>query len=135
MSNVHHISVYIARPPSKVYDFAFDPANLPRWAAGLASSEVRQEGDEWITNAPFGKVRIKFVERNSLGVLDHDVTLESGDTIHNPMRVLPHGDGSEFLFTLFRRPEMSDEQFSEDKAAVERDLKSLKELLEQETTT
>lgn len=130
MRDVQHISIYIDRSPADVYDFASNPRNLPRWASGLARSDVRQEGDEWIVDAPFGRVRIRFVARNSLGVLDHDVTLASGVTVHNPMRVLPHGGGSEFLFTLFRRPEMSDEQYSEDKAAVENDLKTLKQLLE-----
>jgi hypothetical protein len=46
------------------------------------------------------------------------------------MRVVPNGEGSEFVFTLIRRPEMSDDQFAKDKAAVENDLKTLKELLE-----
>jgi hypothetical protein len=91
---------------------------LPRWAAGLASSEVRRDGDEWIADAPFGKVRVRFVPRNSFGVMDHDVTLESGVTIHNPMRVVANGEGSEFVFTLIRQPEMSDGQFAKDKAAV-----------------
>lgn len=130
MQNVAHISISIDRPPAEVYAFASNPENLPLWAGGLARSEVLQDGDEWIADAPFGKVRIKFVEQNSLGVLDHDVTLESGTTVHNPMRVLPHGDGSEFVFSLFRRPEMSHEQFLEDKAAVTNDLKTLKQLLE-----
>ena len=34
------------------------------------------------------------------GVLDHDVTLPSGETVHNPMRVIPDGDGCEVVFTL-----------------------------------
>jgi hypothetical protein len=46
------------------------------------------------------------------------------------MRVVPNGDGSEFIFTLFRQPEMSEEKFAEDRAAVEEDLRTLKELLE-----
>jgi ketosteroid isomerase-like protein len=62
--------------------------------------------------------------------MDHDVTLESGVTVHNPMRVVPHGDGSEFVFTLFRRPEMTDPQFAADRTAVEKDLQTLKGLLE-----
>ena len=128
--DVQHVSVYIARPPAEVYEFASDPRNLPRWAAGLARSDVRRDGDDWIAEAPFGKVRLRFVQRNSFGVMDHDVTLESGVTIHNPMRVVPNGKGSEFLFTLIRQPGMSDAQFAEDKAAVENDLMALKELLE-----
>lgn len=104
--------------------------NLPRWAAGLARSEVARDGDAWIAEAPFGRVKIKFAQENALGVMDHDVELESGVTVHNPMRVVPNGEGSEFIFTLFRRPEMSDEQFAEDRLAVEKDLRTLKELLE-----
>jgi carbon monoxide dehydrogenase subunit G len=132
MHDVQHVSVYIARPPSEVYEFASDPENLPRWAAGLARSEMKRDGDEWIADAPFGRVRVKFVQRNSLGVMDHDVKLESGETVHNPMRVVPNGEGSEFMFTLIRRPGMPDDQLAKDKAAVENDLKTLKALLERE---
>lgn len=130
-SSVRHISISIARPPAEVYAFASDPRNLPRWAAGLARSDVRPEGGAWVADAPFGKVRIRFAPPNALGVMDHDVTLDSGVTVHNPMRVVPNGDGSEFVFTLIRRPEMNDAQFAADQAAVERDLKTLKDLLEQ----
>lgn len=130
MNDVQHLGVYIARRPAEVYEFASDPRNLPRWAAGLARSEVTKEGGEWVAHAPFGKVRVKFAPPNSLGVMDHDVRLESGVTIHNPMRVVPNGEGSEFVFTLIRQPGVSDEQFAQDKAAVEKDLKTLKHHLE-----
>jgi hypothetical protein len=129
MHDVQHISVYIARPPVEVYEFASDPRNLPRWATGLASSEVKRDGDDWIADAPFGTVRVRFVQRNSFGVMDHDVTLASGVTVHNPMRVVPNRDGSELVFTLIRQPGMSDGQFAKDRAAVENDLKALKDLL------
>lgn len=135
MHDVQHISVYIASRPAAVYEFASDPKNLPRWAAGLVRSEVRRDGDEWVVDAPFGMVRVRFVERNSFGVMDHDVMLESGVTVHNPMRVVPNGDGSEFIFTLIRQPGMSDEQFANDKAAVENDLKTLKDLLESKSNS
>jgi len=135
MHDVQHVSVYIARPPAEVYEFASDPRNLPRWAAGLARSEVKSDGDEWIANAPFGKVRVRFAQRNSFGVVDHDVKLESGVTIHNPVRVVPNRDGSEFIFTLIRQPGMSDAQFAKDKAAVEIDLKTLKDLLERKPSS
>jgi uncharacterized protein YndB with AHSA1/START domain len=45
MQDVQHIGVHIARPPAEVYEFASDPRNLPRWAAGLVRSEIRQDGD------------------------------------------------------------------------------------------
>ena len=43
MHDVQHVSVSIGRRPAEVYEFASDPRNLPRWAAGLARSEVRRE--------------------------------------------------------------------------------------------
>lgn len=135
MHEVQHINVSIARRPADVYEFASDPRNLPRWAAGLARSEVRRAGDEWVADAPFGKVRVRFAQRNSFGVMDHAVTLESGVSVHNPMRVVPNGEGSEFVFTLIRRPGMSDGQFAQDKAAVENDLKTLKDLLERQSSS
>jgi len=130
MRDVHHISITILRPLAEVYDFVAAPQNLPRWAAGLARSEVRRDGDGWVAEAPFGKVRVKFAERNPFGVIDHDVTLESGETVHNPMRVIPRPDGCEFVFTLFRRPEMTEDDFQRDRAAVEADLATLKQLME-----
>ncbi len=81
--HVEHISVFINRSPAEVYAFASDPHNLSRWAAGLARSELRQQGDEWIADSPMGQVAIRFVPDNPYGVLDHDVTLESGVRVHN----------------------------------------------------
>lgn len=130
MRDVQHISISIDRKPADVYDFASDPRNLPRWAAGLARSEVKKAGDVWIADSPMGRIRIRFAKKNPFGVMDHDVTLESGVTVHNPMRVVSNGDGSEFTFTLIRRPDMPDEKFAQDKAAVEKDVRTLKELLE-----
>ncbi len=130
MYEVKHISIFIDRLPDDVYEFASNPENLPRWAAGLARSEVKRNGDAWVAEAPFGEVKIRFSRINTFGVMDHDVEIGSGEVVHNPMRVVSNGNGSEFIFTLFRQPEMSEEQFSEDARAVYTDLQTLKALLE-----
>ena len=127
---VRHISASIERPPDVVYAFASNPENLPKWATGLSGS-IRKVHGEWIAESPMGKVKIRFVERNTFGVLDHEVVLESGVRIWNPMRVVARGTGSEIVFTLFRQPDMSDEKFAEDAKWVEKDLMRLKGLLEQ----
>jgi steroid delta-isomerase-like uncharacterized protein len=126
---VRHISVPIDRPPHEVYDFASKPENVPKWATGLGGSIRRVDG-EWVADAPMGRIKIRIAKRNALGVLDHDVEMESGATVLNPMRVVPKGRGSEVVFTLFRQPDMTDEKFSKDAQWVEKDLKILKELLE-----
>ena len=46
------------------------------------------------------------------------------------MRVFPNNDGSELVFTLYRRPDVSDQEFAEDAKSVENDLAKLKTLLE-----
>ena len=66
-----------------------------------------------------------------LGVLDHDVTLPDGTVVHNPLRVLANGRGSEVVFTLFRRPGTSDADFTADVEAVGRDLDRLAALLDE----
>jgi hypothetical protein len=77
-----------------------------------------------------GPAGFAFVERNELGVLDHEVTLPSGDVIYNPMRVLTNGDGCEVVFTLRRLPGMSSEDFERDAGLVQADLARLKQVLE-----
>jgi hypothetical protein len=77
-----------------------------------------------------GRVAFAFVPRNEYGVLDHDVTLPSGEVVYNPMRVIPDGRGCEVVFTLRRRPGMSDAEFGADAGAVAADLARLKRNLE-----
>jgi hypothetical protein len=49
------------------------------------------------------------------------------------MRVIPNGSGCEVIFTVFQQANMSDEKFSEDANLVEKDLRSLKHVLEKIT--
>jgi hypothetical protein len=123
------LSVSIGCQPNKVYEFVSNPENLPKWAQGLGKSVHKIDAD-WIVNTPQGPVRIRFVEKNNLGVLDHYVTTAQGVEVYVPLRVLSNGTGSEVLFTLFRLPEMSEEKYAEDLKLVEQDLRALKDLLE-----
>jgi hypothetical protein len=126
---VHHVSVTIDRSPAEIYAFAANPENLPQWAQGLSGAIERVDG-EWLADSPMGKIKIRFAAPNSLGILDHDVVLPTGAIVHNPMRIVANGSGSEVIFTLFRRPEMTDDAFAADARAVARDLAALKRLLE-----
>ena len=123
------IGIAIERPPGDVYEFASQPENLPKWAAGLGTSGERS-GDEWVAQTNLGTIRVRFVARNDFGVLDHIVTLPDGQEIYNPMRVAPNGTGSELSFTLYRLPGVADAQYEADAAQVRRDLETLKRLLE-----
>ena len=123
------ISESIDRPAAQVYDYAADPAHLPEWAPGLGRSVENVDG-RWFVETPAGRAGVAFVERNEFGVLDHEVTLPSGDVIYNPMRVVPNGDGCEAVFSLRRLPGMSSEDFERDAGLVQADLTRLKQVLE-----
>jgi hypothetical protein len=124
-----HLTVSIDRPAAAVYDYARDASHLPAWAAGLAAG-IRLEGGEWVADSPMGRVLVRFVPVNEYGVLDHDVVLPDGTTSYNPVRVLADGEGSEVVFTLRRRPGMSDAEWEADTAAVTADLATLKRVVE-----
>ena len=124
------VSTYVAAPPAAVLAVAGDPARLSDWAAGLAATPLRPDGDDWVADAPFGRVMVRFAARNALGVLDHVVTMPDGTQVLNPLRVTPWGDGSEVVFAVRRRPEMSDQQFDDDVAAVAADLATLRRVVE-----
>jgi uncharacterized protein YndB with AHSA1/START domain len=124
-----HISVGIDRPFGDVYAYAADPAHLPAWAPGLCTAIEEVDG-RWTAESGMGRIAIDFAPPNPFGVLDHDVTLSSGETFHNPMRVLPNGDTAEVVFTLRRQDGMTEADFERDAAAVHADLTTLKRIIE-----
>lgn len=125
-----HLSIRVDRTAADVYAFASNPANLPAWAHGLGTS-IEKRADHWVAeSSPMGRVTVTFTPPNDLGVLDHDVTLPSGETVHNPVRVIADGTASEVVFTLRRQPGTTDADFERDAGMVAADLARLKELLE-----
>jgi len=124
-----HVSVTIDRPLAEVYAYASNPANMPAWAPGLLKSLEQVDG-QWVADSDAGRLVIEFTPPNDFGVLDHDVTFPSGQTFHNPLRVLPDGDGCEIVFTVRRQPDMTDAEFARDWGAVQADLQALKRIVE-----
>ena len=125
-----HVSQTIDRSVEDVIAFAGDPRNLPEWAAGLTTAELRRAGDEWVTDSPMGLIKIRFGGPVAAGVLDHDVTTADGMVVHNPMRVLANDGGSEVVFTLYQRDDMTSEEFERDAGLIRDDLARLRDLLE-----
>ena len=123
-SEVVHVS--ILAPPDDVVSFLSDVNNWTAWAPWIRSVG-RSSPRDWLLNTDVGAMKVRFVEANSLGVLDHNVTLASGITVFNSMRVLPNGAGSELVMVMFQRPDVSSEEFERDVGAVRADLARLKE--------
>ena len=125
-----HVSTTIARPTKDVYAYAGDPTNLSDWASGLAHQPVECIDGQWVADSPLGRVIVAFAPPNDFGILDHDVTLPSGQTVTNPVRVITNGDGCDVVFSVRRQDGMSDDEFAADVDAVRRDLATLRSTLE-----
>lgn len=123
------LSIDINCHPDQIYNFVSNPLNLPLWATAFCKS-VRQDTGSWVMETPHGPVPIRFAEANRLGVLDHFVNPVPGVEVYVPMRVVANGSGSAVIFTLFRAPDVTDENFAEDVATVRQDLNTLKAVLE-----
>jgi len=129
-SESRHISERIDRAAGEVYAYACDPANLPEWAPGLGSSVAEVDG-RWFVQTAEGRIEVEFAPRNEFGVLDHHVTLPTGEIVYIPLRVIADEAGCEVVFTLRRLAGMSDEDYARDAAAVAADLARLKAVMEQ----
>lgn len=127
---VLHISQTVDVDLETVVALAGEPQNLPLWAAGL-SGGIRNEAGQWVSDSPMGAVEVRFVGPTNWGILDHDVTLPDGTVVHNPFRVLRNDQGSEIVFSLFKRPGVTDDEFEGDARLIREDLARLKLLLDQ----
>src|SRR5918996_217728 len=108
------LSVSIERPAALVYQFLSLPENFPRWSS------------DWIAETPEGPGTWSFSERNAFGVLDFALRRPSGRSIYVPLRVVANGKGCELVLTLFRRPDMSDQEFAAAAGRAKRDLLAAK---------
>ena len=115
-------------PPPRCTTTPPIPRIFPSGRRGWAAPSRTSTGGGSSRHLPIGRRRIR--RRNEFGVLDHEVTLPSGDVIYNPMRVVPNGDGCEVVFSLRRLPGMSSEDFERDAGLVQADLTRLKQVLE-----
>ena len=126
---VRILSTTIAVPLEAAYAFASQPANFPKWAAGLSQS-LSETDAGWIAETPAGQAHVAFTDPNPHGVLDHWVRIDGQPEIYIPLRMIANGSGTEVELTLFRQPGMSDDDFERDAASVTADLAMLKALLE-----
>jgi hypothetical protein len=119
----------ISRTAEDVYAYVAQPTHIADWAPGLGD-RVERDGDDWFVHTGMGWVKVAFAPPNEFGVLDHEVTLPTGERFYNPLRVVGYGNGSEIVFTVRRSPGMSDAELERDANAVSADLRRLKQILE-----
>lgn len=124
-------SVSIDARPKDVVAFVGDGANLPRWAIGFAKA-VRAGDAGWIVTTGQGEIATTIAVDEVAGTIDFRMEPSPGVDATAYCRVVPNGEGAEFLFTQMQQPGMPDEVFDQLIAAVGYELVALKALLEVE---
>lgn len=122
-------SIAIAAPPEAVLAVVGDARRLPEWAPDFAHA-VRANGDtdSWIVDNGEAEFPIRLRVAAELGTVD---ILGPGDRPRGAFaRVLPNGDGAEFLFTLVFPAGTDDAAVDAQMATVERELVAVRVLSE-----
>lgn len=125
-------TISIQAPADAVFSFVADPANLPRWAIGFAK-EVQADGDIWlVTTGDGGEVSLRPITDRGLGVVDFQMVMPGGIDAVARSRVVPRGEGSEFVFTQVQAPGIPDEIFDRFVETADHELTALKAVMEVE---
>jgi uncharacterized protein YndB with AHSA1/START domain len=124
-------SVTICAAPKEVFAFVADGANLPRWAIGFARS-VRPHGAGWMVATAQGEVSVTIAADEDAGTVDFRMAPAPEMIVTAYSRVVPNGEGAEFVFTQFQQPDIPEDTFAQLVAAVGHELVTLKALLEVE---
>lgn len=127
--NAHTQTVTIQAHPKVVFDFVANIENLPKWAA-VFCQRLRRDGSRWIVTTPGGELAIRYAADPKLGVVDMYSSPAGGAEDAAYSRVIPNGDGSEYVFSFFQTPGISDDDFARQGAALRKELGVLKGLLE-----
>jgi hypothetical protein len=124
-------TVTIGAAPKEVLRFVGAGDNLPRWAIGFAKS-VRPGTSGWIVTSGQGEVPIAIAVDEEAGTVDFRMEPAPGIEATAYARVVPNGDGAEFIFTQMQQPGVPDDVFGQLAAAVGHELVALKALVEVE---
>lgn len=125
----HTETVTIYADQKKVFEFLVNPANLPKWAVVFCRA-LRSEGSEWIVTTTDGEMKIRYDADAERGVIDMYVSPEPDVESPAFTRVVPNGQGTEYVFTLFQPPGMPDEVFAGQIKGLKKEFGVLKDLME-----
>ena len=125
-------TISIEAPRHAVLHFLGDANNLPRWAPNFARTVHPKDG-RWLINAGPGEAEILVETSEAEGTVD---ILAAADPTRGAFcRVLPNGDGSEFLFTLFLQRGASDSAIGQQMSVVEEELRAVRNICERAFAT
>jgi hypothetical protein len=126
----HTTSITLESSPARAFEYLADGAKLPVWAIGFAKAVERTE-DGWLVSLASGeRMPLRIDSDARTGVVDFVSLPAPGVEIPAHTRVVPHGAGSLYTFSMHQGPGMPDEVFDAQVAELGRELSVLKAHLE-----
>jgi len=120
-------TISIDATPDAVLNVVADPYRLPSWAPNFARA-VRPAGDDWLIQSVGAEALITVRVSRDQGTLD---LLAARDHRRGAFsRVLPNGDGSEYIFTLFFSRGTEETAIAAQMAIVDVELQTVRSLSE-----
>jgi hypothetical protein len=126
-------SITIEAPPSVVFEFVADPANLPYWAVGFCRSIRHHSQDRWLVTTASGEISMWYETNETTGTIDFRFSPRDGVEAAAFSRVVSNGHGSEYIFTQFQLEGMPNEVFEGQIRALEAELQVLRGLINART--
>jgi hypothetical protein len=114
-------TVTVAVGCEELFAFLAEPENLPRWAVGFARG-IRRDGEAWIVQTAQGEMPVRYAVDAARGTIDFCMTVAPGTEAVAYSRVVPNGQDSEYIFTQFQHPGMSDEVFAAQRMTLAEEL-------------
>ena len=122
-------TIAIDAPMQRVFKFLADASNWPKWAIVNVKSVKPAPDQWWDMETPSGMAKLRIRSNAEFGVLDHDFDAPDASwTV--PARVVPNGNGCEFMITFFQPPAFTKQFFEQQLALVDKELAQLKSLME-----
>jgi uncharacterized protein YndB with AHSA1/START domain len=123
MSTSYTATVFIEAVPDRVFEYVRVPENQPSWAVNFALSTRPLSDGRYVMRTPFGEMVYRVEAEPRCRTVDFVFEAPGGENVL-PTRVVPHGSGAVFTFTIHRVPGMSDVEWEGGGGGSTRSLRS-----------
>lgn len=125
-------AVTIQAPATEVFAFIANPENLPRWAVGFCRA-IRPDPEKagwWIVTTAQGDLPVRYATDVERGTIDFYLSPTPDVDVPAFSRVIPNGNGADYVFTQHQPPGMPDEVFERQVHALLEELQVLRALIQ-----
>lgn len=121
-------TIRLNAPREQAFEFLGNPQNLPLWAVAFAHS-VWPDGDDWRVQTAQGDIGLRMSVDAAQGTIDFHMSPAPGVWLTAYSRVVPAGEGSEYIFTQIQSAGMPDAAFEGQVTALREELEILQRIM------